>query len=54
MDNPKFDGLIISQSEDGLDYDDLSDSTTKFNEVTGDCDKNVDENYNAGDDSEVL
>ena len=46
--------LIISPSEDGLDYDDLSDSTTKFNEVTGDCDKNVDENNNVGDESEVL
>ena len=48
------DGLIISHSEDGLDYDDLSDSITKFNEVTGDCDKIVDENNNIGDDSEVL
>ena len=47
-------GLIISPSEDGLDYDDLSDSTTKFNEVTGDCDKNVDENNNVDNDSEVL
>lgn len=46
------DGLIISHSEHGLDYDDLSDSTTKLNEVTGDCDKNVDENNNIGDDSE--
>ena len=33
------DELTISPSEDGLDYDDLSDPTTKFNEVTGDCDK---------------
>ena len=48
------DGLIISPSEDGLDYDDLSDSTAKFNDVTGDCDKNVDENNNVGDDAEVL